>query len=87
MSEKRTCPPKTPCPMDGFQTRCPKLWTDDCPAWHAWHIEKIAKGHCDTCSHAIPVEGVDGLYDCKIDGHSKDHDMTCGEYEDYRKTI
>lgn len=28
------CPVGVACPMDGFQTDCPFLWTKDCPHWH-----------------------------------------------------
>lgn len=28
------CPVGVACPMDGFQTDCPFLWTEKCPHWH-----------------------------------------------------
>ena len=28
---EKSCPPNTPCPMDGFQSDCEYLWTDKCP--------------------------------------------------------
>lgn len=31
---EKTCPPDTLCPMDGFQTGCPNLWTEKCPYWN-----------------------------------------------------
>jgi len=31
---EKSCPPDVLCPMDGFQTGCPNLWTEKCPYWN-----------------------------------------------------
>lgn len=33
-TDSNGCPVGVTCPMDGFQTDCPFLWTEKCPHWH-----------------------------------------------------
>lgn len=42
--------------------------------------ERYKKGkYCENCKYAEQTD-IDGLIDCKKDGHSKDSDMVCEQF-------